>query len=295
MRSERVLVVGATGMLGEPVARRLLADGWRVRCLVRSVQAARSQLGDDFEYVLGDVTQAGTLDAAFDQCAYLHLNLRGTNTIESYELNEVQGSATCIRAAHRHGLRRITYLSGAGRIQADTQGYFPIRVKLAVEASLAAGRIPWTVFRATHFMESLNLCIRNGRAAILGRQPHRLHYLAAADYAGMAARALDLSAAQNRALYLFGPHAWTMKEALQRYVHALRPDLRLQTLPLPAARFIARVTGNQDLRFAADLFSAFAAIGEEGDPSEAIRLLGAPTTDLAQWLEECRHLKGQGA
>lgn len=289
------MIVGATGMLGEPVARRLLADGWRVRCLVRNVPAASAQLGDGFEYVQGDVTRPDTLDAAFDQCAYLHLNLRGTNTLESYELNEVQGSATCIRLAHRHGFRRITYLSGAGRVDNDTRQYFPIRIKRAVEASLAAGRISWTVFRATHFMESLNLCIRNGRAAILGHQPHPLHYLAASDYAGMAARAVDSGGAQNRALYLFGPGAWTMKEALQRYVSVLRPDLRVQTLPLTAARLIGRVTRNQDLRFAAELFHAFSAIGEEGDPSEANRLLGVPKTDLTQWLERCRRLKEERA
>ena len=32
---ERILVVGATGLIGLPVARRLLADGHQVRVLVR--------------------------------------------------------------------------------------------------------------------------------------------------------------------------------------------------------------------------------------------------------------------
>lgn len=285
MRTERVLVVGATGMLGEPVARRLLADGWRVRCLVRSPERARAQLGGGFEYVPGDVTRPETLDAAFDGCDYLHLNLRGTNTIASYELQEAQGCTACAAAAQRHGLRRITYLSGAGRIDSHTLRYFPVRIKRAAEAALVASGVAWTVFRATHFMESLALFIRDGRATVLGRQPHGLHYLAAADYAAMMSRALDSMATQNRALYLFGPEVWTMREALERYVDALRPDLNVQTLPLPVARLIATLTGNQDLRFAADLFAAFAAIGEEGDPTEANRLLGAPATSLAQWLD----------
>ena len=292
MRSERVLVVGATGMLGAPVARQLFADGWRVRCLVRDPARARGQLGDGYEYVVGDVTVPSTLDNAFDGCGYAHLSLRGGNTIASYESQEVQGSALCAAAARRHGLRRITYLSGAGRTGPEFEQYFPARVKRAVEASLAGSGVPWTVFRATHFMESLGLFIRDGRASVLGRQPHALHYLAASDYAVMASRALDSDASVGRALYLWGPKPYTMRAALERYVAVVHPGLAVGVLPLPIARTIAALTRNQDLRFAAELFRAFQAIGECGDPSEANRLLGAPTTTLEDWLAPRRASTG---
>jgi uncharacterized protein YbjT (DUF2867 family) len=284
MNDERALVVGATGMLGAPVARRLHADGWRVRCLVRDEARARAQLGDGFEYVVGDVTRPETLAAAFDGCAVAHLNLRGGNTLASYEAQEVQGAANCAAAARRHGLRRISYLSGSGRSGPELQRYFPVRVKAAVEGSLAASGVPWTSFRATHFMESLPQFVRDGRAAVLGHQPHRLHYLAAADYASMAARALDSEACANRALHLWGPEAFTMREALERYVAVVHPGMKVGTLPLPVARVIAALTGNADLKFAAELFAAFTAIGEAGDPAEANRLLGAPRTTLDAWL-----------
>ncbi len=223
MKGDRVLVVGATGMLGAPVARRLLAEGWRVRCLVRDALRARAKLGVGFEYVTADVTRPDTLDEAFEGCGHVHLNLRGTNTLASYEQHEVLGAAHCAAAARRHGVRRISYLSGAGRMTPANQRYFPIRIKRAVEASLAASGVPWTFFRATHFMESLALFVRDGRASVLGRQPHALHYLAAADYACMAARALDSADAQNRVFYLFGPQALTMREALRGYLAALHP------------------------------------------------------------------------
>jgi uncharacterized protein YbjT (DUF2867 family) len=53
---EWILVAGATGLIGAPVARRLLADGHHVRLLVRDIERARTQLGSDFEYVEGSVT-----------------------------------------------------------------------------------------------------------------------------------------------------------------------------------------------------------------------------------------------
>jgi nucleoside-diphosphate-sugar epimerase len=51
----RLLVVGATGMLGRPVVFRLREDGHIVRLLARDVRRARASLGAGFEYVDGDV------------------------------------------------------------------------------------------------------------------------------------------------------------------------------------------------------------------------------------------------
>ena len=284
MRDQRVLVVGATGMLGKPVAMRLLADGWPVRCLVRDVERAKAQLGDGFDYVRADVTEPSTLDAAFDGCASVYLSLRGGSTVASYDRQEVAGSMNCAAAAKRHDLRRITYLSGAGRTGAALERYFPVRVKQSVESALASCGVPSTVFRATHFMESLPLFVRDGRATIIGRQPHRLHYVAADDYATMVSRSLDSEAAAGKTLYVFGPEPWTMREALERYLAVAAPWLKAGVLPIPVARAISVITRNAELAFATDLFAAFAAIGEAGDPSEANRLLGPPRVTLDAWL-----------
>lgn len=284
MADLRALVVGATGMLGEPVARRLLADGWRVRCLSRDPARARAQLGDGFEFTAGDVTRPESLDAAFDGCSHLHLNLRGGNTIVSYEVNEVQGARHCLAAARRHGFALVSYLSGAGRSDPVVQRHFVVRIKRAVEEALAMSDLPWIAWRATHFMESLPQFVRDGRAAVLGRQPHALHYVAAADYARMVSRAFAEPSSHSRALTVFGPEALTMRTALQFYVAARHPELNVSTLPLPMARLIAYLRGDADLRFAAELFDAFRDIGETGDPREANELLGAPQTTLQQWL-----------
>jgi len=50
------------------------------------------------------------------------------------------------------------------------------------------------------------------------------------------------------------------------------------------ARFLGVVTRNPMLRFAGELMAYFDRVGELGDPSEADRLLGAPTTTLDTWI-----------
>ena len=61
----RILVIGATGLIGAPVARRLLADGHQVRLLVRDTGRASQRLGDGFEYLEGSVTDTEAVDAVF--------------------------------------------------------------------------------------------------------------------------------------------------------------------------------------------------------------------------------------
>jgi uncharacterized protein YbjT (DUF2867 family) len=49
MVQKKILVLGGTGMLGQPVARRLKEDGCQVRLLVRDVEKARKLFDESFE------------------------------------------------------------------------------------------------------------------------------------------------------------------------------------------------------------------------------------------------------
>jgi len=280
----RVLVAGGTGMLGAPVVRHLVQAGHRVRVLTRSAEKARRTLGPEIEVALGDVEDPPSLGAAVKDCQALHVSLRGADSWRSYQQVENLGLLSLLAAARTAGIRHVTYLSGAGR----TKGFEhlpPIEVKLAAEKAIRRSGIDFTIFRATHFMESLDLFIDGERATILGNQPHRYRYLAARDFAVLVASALTTEGARGRVLYAFGPQAFTMAEALRRYLGALRPGMRMSQLPIPVAKLIGTVTFNRRLRFAAGLFEGFAVIGEEGNPEECDALLGKPRTTLDEWLQ----------
>jgi nucleoside-diphosphate-sugar epimerase len=61
---KRILVIGATGLLGQPVTLRLQADGFQVRLLARDPEKARRMFGEAFEVVPGDVTEVNSLERA---------------------------------------------------------------------------------------------------------------------------------------------------------------------------------------------------------------------------------------
>jgi uncharacterized protein YbjT (DUF2867 family) len=274
-----IMVIGGTGMLGEPVARRLQADGYRVRVLTRSPDKARARFGIEFEVVAGDVEDVASLGRALDDCHGVHINLPGFPPLE------VNGTANVARCAARAGVARLTYLSGASAAtrRPENAGFPLTRAKLEAEAAIRAAGVPCTIFQPTWFMESLRRFVRGGWAGVIGRAPLPYHWVAAADYARMVSRAYDTPAAANKAFPIFGPEAYTMREAMTRYCAIAHPRLRVWTVPFWLAWMIAVLGRQTELRAVLPILRYCEKIGEEEDPAEANALLGAPTTTLEEW------------
>jgi uncharacterized protein YbjT (DUF2867 family) len=187
-------------MLGEPVARRLRADGYRVRVLTRSPDKARARFGEAFEVVAGDALDLASLDQALEGCHGVHINLPGFPPLE------VNGAANVARCAARAGVSRLTYISGAS--VCEKNAWFPLtRAKLEAEVAIRAAGLPCTIFRPTWVMETLRRFADGRWAVVFGKAPLPYHWVAASDYARMVSRAYDTPAAANKAFPVFGPEA----------------------------------------------------------------------------------------
>lgn len=284
-----IIVVGATGMLGEPVARQLHEDGYTVRVLARNLQKAMAKLGNSFKFFKGDVEDPSSLEKALDGCYGVHINLRGGPKAEDFERVEHQGAANIAKVSAKMGVQRLTYLSGASVLE-ENLWFSYVKAKLQAEAAIRESGIPYSIFCATHFMESLPLYIRGNRASVIGKQPHRLHWLAANDYAKMVSRAFQLSEAANKRFFIYGPEGLTMLESLTKYCSIVRPEVKASSIPFWLASLIGKVSFNAELQFITELMRYFEKVGEGGDPTEANKLLGTPTTTLEQWCKRQRNI-----
>jgi uncharacterized protein YbjT (DUF2867 family) len=93
-----ILVVGATGGVGQRVVKRLLQQGYPVRALVRDLERAKTILGDRPQLVAGDVTQPETLKSEFMQGVQAVISCLGTR------VEPVEGD-TSDRAKYRQGVQ----------------------------------------------------------------------------------------------------------------------------------------------------------------------------------------------
>src|SRR3954468_16639513 len=109
------LVTGATGKVGNAVARALHRRGDRVRVMARDPDAARAVLPDDVEVVRGDVTDAESVRAAVEGCE-LVFNAMGIPEqwlpdAAEFERVNARGTETVVRAAREAGVRRVVQTS----------------------------------------------------------------------------------------------------------------------------------------------------------------------------------------
>ena len=275
---KRIVILGGTGMLGGPVAHRLRADGFEVRLLARDPEKAQAMFGEPFEIVAGDVSDRESLEHGLEGCEGVHISVGGPAD---------QLSAENVAAlAPRLGLKRITYISGA--TASEQNRWFPMTAqKLEAEQALRECGVPYTIFCPTWPMEQLPRLARGGEPLLISDRPNLYHWFAADDLGRMVSSAYQLEEAADKRVFVHGPEALTMQEALERYCRVFHPEVDLvSVMPIQAARAVAKSTGNQMLGFFAELMAYFDQVGEMGDPAEANRLLGAPATTLEVWIEQ---------
>ena len=283
---ELILVLGGTGLLGQPVARRLQADGFAVRLLARDADKARSMFGDLCEVIPGDVTDPGSLGRALEGCDGVHISVGGP--VDQLSAENVAALAP------RLGLERITYISGSTVFEQNR--WFPmVEQKLEAEKAIRDSGVRYTIFCPTWPMEQLPRFARGGQPTLIGKHPKPLHWFAADDLARMVSTAYQKEAAANKRFIIHGPEEMTMKQALERYCQAFYLEGKpVSVMPIWLAKAIGILTRNEELKFASRLMAYFDKVGELGDPAEANQILGAPTTILDAWIERRKALNASG-
>ena len=273
-----ILVIGATGLLGEPVAIHLKQNGYIVRLMVRDIEKAAKRFGDDFEIVKGNINDVESLEKALDSCFGVHINLSGE--IEQLGVENVSSVAPKLK------LQRITYISGTSVAEENT--WFPlIKRKFLAEKAIRGSGVPYSIFCPTWFMENLPKFVRGSRAFVFGKQPNPYHLIAADDYARMVATSYGLEEAINKRFIIHGPEGIIFHEAVKRYCNIFHPEIKkVATMPYWLATIIASIRGSKEMKFASDFMAAFEKIGEKGDPSEANNILGTPKIKLEDWLKQ---------
>jgi NADH dehydrogenase len=281
-----ILVIGGTGLIGEPVARQLLRDGFEVRLLVRDAGRARAQLGAAFDYREGDIDAVDVIAGALHGCAGVHISLRADASDPDLEYRAV---ARIAALATQQKIGRISYVSGALVYPQYVQGRPDQAAKLRAEDVLRSARgVSYTIFKPNYFMETLPRHVQGKRAIVLGSQPHALAMVSATDFAQLVSRAFGTPLAANRDFYVSGPENITIAEALRLYCQCLAPGVRVTSVPLWFMSIIDKVFLRQKLRSTIELMKLMQRVGISGDAAATGQILGYPATTLREWCERQR-------
>ncbi len=226
-----VFVTGGTGFVGRAVVGALLADGHRVRCLVRPGSEGRLPRRDGVEPVAGDATTpVGLADAVRGADAVVHLvgiirefPARGI----TFERLHTRATEHVVGAAREAGARRFLHMSSLGTGPAARSLYH--RTKWAAEQAVRASGLEWTIFRPSVIFGPgdgfVSLIARLVRwfpvVPVIGDGQNRFQPVAVADVAEGFARALERPATVGQTFEVGGPHAYTFDEIVDEVAAAL--------------------------------------------------------------------------
>ncbi len=132
-----ILLTGATGFLGERVARYLVGAGHEVRCFVRPTSDRSMLAGLNLEYAVGDLTDEAALAESMNGCDTLV-------NVASIGFGHGPG---IVRAAERAGVKRAIFFSTTAiftTLPAQTKA-----VRLEAEQAIINSPLDWTILRPT--------------------------------------------------------------------------------------------------------------------------------------------------
>jgi uncharacterized protein YbjT (DUF2867 family) len=278
-----ILVIGATGMLGKPVAKQLLKDGVHVRVLARNPQKALQILGDGFDIHKGDVADSASLHASLKNVDGVHISLKGGPSEADFERMDYQATRDIAQLAKESGTPRITLLS-AYAVHPEKADTPESRAKYKGEQALKNSGVSYTIFRASWFMESLPLFVQGKTILLIGNQSHPLHWVAAEDYARMVSQSYKNDESLNKELYIFGPEVYTMENAMEIYAESV--GLKVASISTTILSVLGALTFNADWKSMAVLMKHYERWGEDGSAEEARRLLGTAKITLKEWCKK---------
>ena len=264
----QLLITGATGLVGCHVAERFLADGWRVRALVRDERAAGWLAARGVELHRGDVLAPDAFFAAAEGCdviVHAAAAVVAPGGWEAYRSANIDGTRHAIAAAGQSGARLVHVSSvavygpdarySAGGKCTEDAPLAPLpphahyaRSKRESEAMVleahAAGRIHATAVRPSviygvrdrQFVPRIARALRPGVVPLVAGGRTTLAIVHAANVADGIARAATSDAAGGRAYNLANDFDVTVAEFVRLAARGMDRRVRTVPFPLPLAR-----------------------------------------------------------
>jgi uncharacterized protein YbjT (DUF2867 family) len=288
-----IVVAGGTGTLGTRLVPLLAAGGLQVRVLTRDPARARKLAEHGVDVARGDVRDprsvAKALDGARTVVSAVH-GFAGPGGVSPASVDRA-GNACLIRAAAHCGADFVL-VSVVGASPGHPIGLF--QAKHAAEQELRASGVPWTIVRATAFMETWATIMdrmrqSSGKIVVFGRANNPVNFVSAADVAALVSHAVTNSALRGQVLELGGHDNLTFAQFADIFQEVAGSRGTVRRVPRQALRAIALLTAGIKPALARQVRAALAmdTLDMTFDPSAARSAFpGLPNSDVRSALKE---------
>lgn len=238
-----IAITGATGYVGRAVVKRVLADGHKVRAIVREPGAARG-LPAGVELFHGNVLYAPSLEGAFAgvKCVIHLVGIINEWKENTFERAHTQATMNVVDAAKKAGVKRYIHMSALGT-RPDARSRYH-QTKWAAEEYVRKCGLAWTIFRPSliYGAEDISTTVlakavrRAPVIPVIGNGESKIQPVALEVVAECFAAAIHHDDTIQKTYELCGPVAFTWNELYDKLAVAVGVKKRKLHLPLPVAR-----------------------------------------------------------
>jgi uncharacterized protein YbjT (DUF2867 family) len=284
----KIAFIGATGMLGGPVAREFVNAGFTVTALARNKTSAAKKLPEAIRLIEGDIRNPAMLEAlmAGQEGLYLNLNLKPGEKKNDFHA-ETDGMRNILAAAKKAGIQRIGFISSlVMRYQGmNNFNWWVFDMKQEAVRLIKQSGITYTIFYPSTFIENFNSTYRMGNRILLaGTSKCRMHFISVTDYGKQVARSFRLPGHENREYAVQGTEAFTAAEAAEEFItHYKKEKLSISHAPLNVLRFIGKFS--QKISYGANIVEALNNYPEKFEAENTWRELGKPGITIRGYAE----------
>jgi uncharacterized protein YbjT (DUF2867 family) len=204
-----IVVAGGSGRLGTLLVTRLAARGLAVRVLTRDPTRARHLAGVATEIVEGDVREKASLNraarGATTVVSAVH-GFAGPGRVSPSSVDRV-GNANLVDAAAAVGAH-VVLMSVVGASRDHEMELF--HAKWVAEQHLRASGVPWTIVRATAYVELWAEIMT--KPIVFGRGENPINFVSVGDVAAVVESAVIDPELRGKVLEVGGPQNATFNE-----------------------------------------------------------------------------------
>lgn len=229
-------MTGATGFIGERLARALVQSGADVRCLARDASRAGELRASGCRVVEGDVTDAESLKGVGEGVEVAYYLIHAMAGGGGFQERERNGALNFARMASREGIERVVYLGGLG--DQSVSKHLLSRHETAL--TLARHGPPLTYFRAAMVVGAESESYRTLRY-LVERLPVMIapawlrtqtQPIGVDDVIEYLRRAPEIPQSSGREVQIGGPDILSYGDMLERMALAMKRRPRLM-IPVP--------------------------------------------------------------
>jgi len=244
-----VVVLGGTGHYGRHIVNSLVKRQVPVLVVSRNVDKARRLLGDQIQYIEGDITDKMTVQKAVEGAGALVISISAMSPGQIRQTKAIERDAVLqvLETAQAAGVARVVYLS-IFTYQAEVLDYINpsfrelTSYKMEVEQALAASQFNWTVLGAPPSMELFFAMLRGSKMTVPGGGPPALPTISPVDVGEIAAQAALRDDLHARRISMVGPEALSFPQAAERLSELSGKTIKYMVIPLLPINLISLLT-----------------------------------------------------